>query len=92
MVQYRRVSNDQIVNLSASPLYTGGEGIIYECLDYGGLIAKIYKNPTSERANKLLVMAAYPPVDPMASRGHTSIAWPTDLLRTDDSRAEISGF
>jgi DNA-binding helix-hairpin-helix protein with protein kinase domain len=92
MVQFRRLSNNQIITISPAPLYTGGEGVIYNCYESQDLIAKIYKSPSSERAHKLMVMTANPPSDPMMSRGHTSIAWPTDLLRTDDSRAEISGF
>lgn len=92
MAQFRRVSNGQIVTLGSAPLYTGGEGAIYECYESRDLIAKIYKNPTIERSNKLLVMTANPPNDPMISRGHTSIAWPSDLLRTDNNKTEIAGF
>ena len=92
MVQYQRVSNNQIVTLDPVPLYTGGEGIIYGCCESTGLVAKIYRKPTGERANKLLAMAANPPNDPMASRGHTSIAWPVDLLTIPGNRSEIAGF
>lgn len=92
MAQFRRLSNNQIITLSPAPLYAGGEGLIYDCAQYGDLIAKIYKNSTIERARKLSVMTASPPDDPMKSRGHKSIAWPVDLLKTDDDKGEIAGF
>ncbi len=67
----------------------GGEARIYALRYDTSSVAKIYHEPTDEKAQKLLVMLSNPPYDPMASAGHTSIAWPKDLL---SNNGKIIGF
>ncbi|MES1243989.1 MAG: SUMF1/EgtB/PvdO family nonheme iron enzyme [Acidobacteriota bacterium] len=57
----------------------GGEGEVYEV---GMDAAKIYAAPerTAERRAKLEVMIAHAPEDPTRDLGHSTLAWPRDLL------------
>jgi len=59
-----------------------------------GFVAKIYHHPTPARFPKIEAMIANPPHDPMGGKGggHTSFAWPVDLLCTADRRREPVGF
>jgi DNA-binding helix-hairpin-helix protein with protein kinase domain len=92
-VRLERQSNGRAINLSEKLiLAVGGEARIYSLPDEPSLVAKVYHQPTPERAAKLRVMAAYPPTDPMAAQKHSSIAWPLDLLRIAGRQAAIVGF
>jgi serine/threonine protein kinase len=63
---------------------SGGEATIHEVVGQPDLLAKIYKPPPrSGYDRKLAYMRANPPQDPTRARGHTSIAWPLDLLYND---------
>ena len=55
-------------------------------------MVKVYHQPTPERARKLEAMLANTPDDPMAAQGHTSIAWPVDLLIADGAPKCVVGF
>lgn len=83
-----RASNNQPVALGKQ-IASSGEGIVSET-SLSGYLAKIYHNPTLERIEKLKVMLANPPVDPMASQHHISIAFPLDLLQ--DQSGAVVGF
>jgi len=83
-----RASNNQPVTLGKQ-IANSGEGIVSET-NLSGYLAKIYHNPTLERIEKLKVMLANPPVDPMASQHHISIAFPLDLLQ--DQSGAVVGF
>lgn len=74
-----RVRNNQPVLLTKR-LANSGEGEVWET-NLNGYLAKIYHSPTPERIDKLKVMLANPPEDPMRSHGHISIAWIEDLLK-----------
>lgn len=74
-----RASNNQSVSLGKQ-IASSGEGDVWET-NQNGYLAKIYHDPTPERIEKLKVMLANPPVDPMLSQNHISIAWPHDLLK-----------
>lgn len=63
---------------------SGGEAKVYAVKGQRKSVAKIYIQPTTERATKLRTMVGKPPVDPGHSQGHVSIAWPEDVL-TDKS-------
>jgi hypothetical protein len=67
-------------HLNSQPLARGGEAAIYEIPHEPGLVAKVYYQPTAAHADKVAAMLAAPPTDPMAGRGHVSIAWPVDRL------------
>jgi len=68
---------------------SSGEGTVWYT-DRQGYLAKLYHSPTAERVRKLQVMVAHPPVDPMLSRNHISLAWPQDLL--NDASRKCVGF
>lgn len=93
-MQLKRHSNGQLITLGTD-LGGGGEGRIYTVLQDSSLVAKIYhanKLITETQESKLAAMLANPPDDPMASKGHTSIAWPVDLLWTVGEKQQIVGF
>src|SRR5579884_96711 len=71
-------------------LAAGGEGRVFAIPSEPGLVAKIYHRPNPERATKLDVMLAHPPVDPTRQRGHVSIAWPVD--RVCNTQGNCIGF
>jgi hypothetical protein len=62
-------------------LYRGGEGIIYPLQGQPHLVAKLYM-PAAPKGydDKLAWMKANPPADPSRTPGHSSIAWPINLL------------
>ncbi len=70
----------QTFTLNGQPLARGGEATIYEVPGQPSLVAKVYHQPTADHAAKVAAMIAAPPSDPMAGRGHVSIAWPLDRL------------
>jgi DNA-binding helix-hairpin-helix protein with protein kinase domain len=78
--------------LEGKPLARGGEASVYEVAEHPALVAKVYHRPSRERADKLAVMIAAPPADPMAAQGHASIAWPTDRLLGADGDQGCVGF
>jgi serine/threonine protein kinase len=88
IVHLTRASNNQFVSLTKQ-IANSGEGEVWKT-SLKGYLAKIYHTPTLERIEKLKVMLANPPVDPMLPHNHVSIAWPFDLLK--DSSGKYSGF
>ncbi|HET7229201.1 MAG TPA: hypothetical protein VFJ16_04330 [Longimicrobium sp.] len=72
----RRSTMERLVLDPALEIGTGGEAVVYEVPDDAALVAKIYHQPTIERARKLTLMLAHPPRMPEG----TAIAWPADLL------------
>lgn len=71
----------------------GSEGEIYEVPGDDSLVIKIYKPNAIDpvRVDKLAVMVADPPTDPMRTKGHASIAWPMDLVLSEVDR-KVCGF
>ncbi len=88
IVLLNRASNNQPVALTKQ-IANSGEGEVWET-NLSGYLAKLYHDPTPARIEKLKVMLANPPADPMLSRNHISIAWPSDLLQ--DSIGKYLGF
>lgn len=93
----RRESNQTVIMLSESMLIgVGGEARVYSLAQTPSLVAKVYHEPTELKARKLAAMLANPPLDPMKNSGHTSIAWPVDLLLPLDavhkSAQAVAGF
>ncbi|MTJ13027.1 tetratricopeptide repeat protein [Anabaena sp. UHCC 0187] len=87
----RRLPNPEILNLSVSVGH-GGEACIYAVPSDENLVAKIYHKQTISSAQKLQAMLANPPINPTANLGHTSIAWPQELLEAVDGSGKIVGF
>ena len=75
--------------VAAMQIADSGEGEVWET-NLSGYLAKIYHDPTPARIEKLKVMLANPPADPMLKYNHVSIAWPSDLLQ--DSVGKYLGF
>src|SRR5437763_3437402 len=96
-MRVRRESNGQILVLDpGAELGAGGEARIYAAPPDSALAAKIYHRPDDAQARKLAVMIAHPPRDPCPggtrARGHSSIAWPLDLLREAGGSRRVVGF
>lgn len=92
-MQVQRLSNGQHLTLDpASTLGAGGEAWVYTVLQDSSLVAKVYRMPDKVQAQKLTVMMTHPPDDPMVAHGHISIAWPMDLLCTENLQRQIIGF
>lgn len=76
--------NDHNEEVRLGPaLASGGEGAVHPIDGQPDKIAKLYharKLLGSELAEKLQVMIANPPADPMKAYGHMSIAWPESRL------------
>ncbi len=83
-----RSSDRQTVSLG-NKIASSGEGEVWET-NFSGILAKIYHDSTPERIDKLKAMLANPPIDPMASKNHISIAFPQDLLL--DGSGNCVGF
>jgi len=56
---------------------------IYALAGRKDLVAKIYHHPEEHDFAKLTLMLENPPADPENSNGHVAIAWPIDLLITN---------
>ena len=84
IVLLTRASNNQPVSLTKQ-IADSGEGEVWET-NLSGYLAKIYHDPTPERIEKLKVMLANPPADPMLDRNHVSIAWLSDLLKDSSGK------
>jgi WD40 repeat protein len=85
----RKSNNTPIIIEPILELGAGGEAKIYALRQEISFVAKIYHEPTEEKAQKLSVMLSNPPHDSMASVGHASIAWPYDLL---GDNGKVVGF
>lgn len=86
----KRYSNGQIISLESS-LASGGEGFIWNVFQEPNLVAKFYFKAENVPHTKLQIMLSNPPYDRMKASGHTSIAWPIDLLITTETN-QIIGF
>ena len=92
-MRLQRQSNGQLITLDpAFALGTGGEARVYAIPQEPSLVAKVYHEPTDDRARKLMVMLAHPPNNLLAAQEYVSIAWPVDLLLTTDRRHQCVGF
>lgn len=61
----------------------GGEATVYDLSRDPRMVAKIYHPARRPPAEKLRLMVANPPDDPMGRHRHTSIAWMTDLVQNE---------
>ena len=92
-MEFQRLLNGKVIDLdSATLIGKGGEANIYILPGEVGLAAKIYHELTEERAAKLFLMQANPPDDPSLAMGHSSLAWPIDLLHKPGKQTQIIGF
>ncbi len=72
----RRSTLERLVLDAGLEIGAGGEAVVYELPGDGARVAKVYHQPTIDRARKLTLMLANPPRMPEG----TAIAWPADLL------------
>lgn len=73
-------------------LGSGGEARIFALPDQPAHVAKLWHQPTEERARKVITMLGNPPVDPMTGQGHVAIAWPSDLMLLGPPASRVVGF
>jgi serine/threonine protein kinase len=65
----------------------GGEATVYLVEGRPELLAKIFEpGPRPNYEDKLAWMIAHPPENPTATQNHASLAWPVDLLYSEDRR------
>jgi hypothetical protein len=76
LVFRRRSTLERLEIDPALEIGAGGEAVVYHLAGDASRVAKVYHEPTIERARKLALMLANPPVMPRETR----IAWPADLL------------
>jgi formylglycine-generating enzyme required for sulfatase activity len=87
-----RLERDPQVFALGQALAQGGEASIHVIAHRPDLVAKVYRQPTPDHAAKLAAMIARPPRDPLAGRGHVSIAWPVDRLLAAGDRPGFLGY
>jgi serine/threonine protein kinase len=75
--------------LLGNELGRGGEATVYTARTSSQAV-KIYHKPSEEKARKLELMIARPPLDPTAKTSHVSIAWPTGLVKNETG--DVIGF
>lgn len=93
MPTLKRQSTGQPLSLPDNHKFGGGgEGEVYRVPNDPSLVAKVYfPNKLGSKSQKLQAMLANPPADPTKqSTGHTSIAWPVDLLF--DAANQVAGY
>ncbi|HEX8376125.1 MAG TPA: hypothetical protein VF606_13205, partial [Geminicoccaceae bacterium] len=83
----RRSSGAPLALDPALEIGVGGEARVLGVPGDASLVAKLYHQPTLERARKLARMIEAPP----ALEGGASLAWPVDLL-TDPNGGRFAGF
>jgi WD40 repeat protein len=89
MSQLLRASmSDRAITLKQK-IANSGEGTVWTT-NLPGFLAKLYHQPTRDRIDKLKVMIAHPPQNPMRHHNHVTFAWPQDLLV--DSQGKGLGF
>ncbi|MGB8700313.1 MAG: hypothetical protein WCD18_12930 [Thermosynechococcaceae cyanobacterium] len=66
-------------------LASSGEGTVWTT-NFSGFLAKLYHTPNVDRIEKLKVMIAHPPQDPMRQHRHLTFAWPQDLLQNEQGQ------
>lgn len=82
----------QSITIQDQPIARGGEANLHPVSGTDVLLAKLYHHPTTERAAKLSAMLDNPPTDPMAARGHPSIAWPLDRAFSYEDPPRFVGY
>lgn len=70
-------------------LASSGEGTVWTT-SFPGFLAKLYHAPSRDRIEKLKVMVAHPPQNPMRLHHHVTFAWPQDLLQ--NAQGQCVGF
>jgi WD40 repeat protein len=89
MSQLLRASMSNRTITLTQKIASSGEGIVWTT-SLPGFLAKLYHQPTRDRIDKLKVMIAHPPQNPMRHHNHVTFAWPQDLLV--DAQGKGLGF
>lgn len=72
-------------------LGSGGQANVYGITGNSQFAVKLYHKTTLDLINKLRIMIQNPPCDSLASKGHSSIAWPIDMVVSEEARQPV-GF
>jgi WD40 repeat protein len=84
MQQVKALASGRQITLQHK-IASSGEGTVWKT-DFAGYLAKLYHSPTPDRIEKLKVMVAAPPTNPMRQQQHMTFAWPQDLLVNSQGR------
>jgi DNA-binding helix-hairpin-helix protein with protein kinase domain len=84
--------NTEEIVLQGPFLGRGGEASIYAVPGRTDVAAKIYHNPSEERAGKLAAMLAAPPVPPPEPGIHVTLAWPLRRLLEPGDERRVIGY
>ena len=63
----------------------GGEGIVYEVPGLPQSVAKIWKDPDSDRIRKMRILLRHTPQIPDRARNRIDLAWPTEAIYDADN-------
>jgi len=88
MTSLRCQVSGQMLSLTKK-IASSGEGTVWTTSSKG-FLAKLYHERNPERFQKLRVMIAHPPQEPMQDKNHVSLAWPSDLL--ENQQGQPIGF
>ncbi len=91
-MKIRRMSDGKqfVIDERKDLVRAGGEGKVFRVRSDDAIVAKIYHEP-GDRRIKLETMLRNPPEDD-ATPGHSSIAWPLDLLEDANGTRRFLGF
>jgi tetratricopeptide (TPR) repeat protein len=81
-----------VLLLEGEPLGRGGEAEVYALPDRPQQVAKIYRQPTPARADKLAAMIARPPQPAPSGSGYVAIAWPVERLLAVEGTRQVVGY
>lgn len=93
MLLFGRKTKKKYLISKKSVIGEGGEGIIFKIINHTSLCAKLYKKPTSERADKVLFMIENPPFNYLSAKNEKeALIWPVDALYSDEKFTRFIGF
>lgn len=87
----RRSTSDLVTVDTRTPVIIGDDASVYPVGGANELYAKIWRSDANEYVRRLVAMIDRPPADPTRNLGHVSIAWPIDILYTDNKR-DCAGY
>ncbi|MBL8060469.1 MAG: hypothetical protein JNK63_07115 [Chthonomonas sp.] len=85
---FRSLKTGKTIRVQGDAIGQGGEATVYKVRGQPSQVAKVYKEPTSEQAEKLAAMLK---TAPRQSLARPAIAWPIDAL-LDPRNSQVQGM